>query len=142
MNKEVKALWIAALRSGEYKQGAGRLGYTQDGVTKHCCLGVLCELAVKAGVIETTEVRNTTSCPCGCDGWEDTGLDVKLYAGSKSYLPASVQAWAQIGENGELSKHMSYDSGYNVTWLETLAQVNDTRKFSFGTIADIIEEQF
>jgi len=46
MKLEVKKLWIEALRSGKYEQGRGALN--KDG--KFCCLGVLCDLAVKAGV--------------------------------------------------------------------------------------------
>lgn len=44
MNQEVKTLWIAALRSGEYTQGRGRL---REGNSR-CCLGVLCDLHAKA----------------------------------------------------------------------------------------------
>ncbi len=33
--------WIAALRSGDYKQTIGTL---RDATGSHCCLGVLCEL--------------------------------------------------------------------------------------------------
>lgn len=40
MDQELKAKWTAALRSGEYKQGAGRL--RRD--TGYCCLGVLGEI--------------------------------------------------------------------------------------------------
>lgn len=42
MNEELKAKWITALRSGNYKQGVGRL----RGDDKFCCLGVLCDLVV------------------------------------------------------------------------------------------------
>lgn len=36
-----KRKWVKALRSGEYKQGAGRLYQNDyDGVDKYCCLGV------------------------------------------------------------------------------------------------------
>jgi len=46
MNKENVAKWVAALRSGEYKQGQRALRYEDlTGETRHCCLGVLCELA-------------------------------------------------------------------------------------------------
>lgn len=46
--KRVRRKWIAALRSGEYKQGTGMLRrrhkvYSEDRVG-HCCLGVLCEV--------------------------------------------------------------------------------------------------
>ena len=40
MQKELKERWIAALRSGEYKQGRNYLN--KDGGL--CCLGVLCEV--------------------------------------------------------------------------------------------------
>lgn len=43
MNKEVKAKWLSALRSGEYKQATHFLYDNQkDG---YCCIGVLCDLS-------------------------------------------------------------------------------------------------
>lgn len=41
MNPEIKARWVAALRSGEYKQGRGDLRRESG---EFCCLGVLCDL--------------------------------------------------------------------------------------------------
>lgn len=41
MNAEVKEKWIAALRSGFYKQTGGRLRSPED---SFCCLGVLCDI--------------------------------------------------------------------------------------------------
>jgi hypothetical protein len=41
VNPEVKTKWVAALRSGEYKQGRGLL---RNGAGQYCCLGVLCEI--------------------------------------------------------------------------------------------------
>ena len=38
MNQELKAKWVAALRSGEYKQGQGAMRPTPD---TYCCLAVL-----------------------------------------------------------------------------------------------------
>jgi hypothetical protein len=40
MKKSIKKKWVAALRSGEYEQGTGKL---RDGDT-YCCLGVLCDI--------------------------------------------------------------------------------------------------
>lgn len=45
--------WLEALRSGQYKQGAGRLQKDSDKGTSYCCLGVL-ELVV-AGEVEFYE---------------------------------------------------------------------------------------
>jgi hypothetical protein len=42
MNPEVKARWVAALRSGKYAQGVSYLR-SQHG-PRFCCLGVLCDL--------------------------------------------------------------------------------------------------
>ncbi len=47
MNQKVKELWVKALRSGEYQQGKEHL--RKDG--QYCCLGVLCDLAIKAGLL-------------------------------------------------------------------------------------------
>lgn len=38
MDSEIKALWVEALRSGEYKQGRYML---RSDVQTYCCLGVL-----------------------------------------------------------------------------------------------------
>lgn len=43
MKAEMKTKWLAALRSGKYEQGSGRLR-SIDG-THFCCLGVLADVA-------------------------------------------------------------------------------------------------
>ena len=43
MEKALKAKWIEALRSGQYRQTQARLR-TSDGLG-HCCLGVLCDIS-------------------------------------------------------------------------------------------------
>lgn len=96
MNPEVKAAWVTALRSGEYKQGYGKLSGTEG---HHCCLGVLCDLALKSGEvpmdIEVTETR-------------------VRYDKESAYPPKAVQRWAGIPENpfvGELSLSLRNDQG-------------------------------
>lgn len=44
MNKEIKARWVEALRSGKYKQGKKCLRSESD---TYCCLGVLCDIKQK-----------------------------------------------------------------------------------------------
>lgn len=45
LKPEIKAKWLAALRSGEYKQTQGTLHYRdRQGNDSYCCLGVLCEI--------------------------------------------------------------------------------------------------
>lgn len=49
MMSELKAKWIKTLRSGEYKQGTGKL--KDETLNTFCCLGVLCEVAgLKSGI--------------------------------------------------------------------------------------------
>ncbi len=62
MNKELAKKWVAALRSGEYKQGTGCLK-NLDGT--YCCLGVLAEVAgfgnsieKPTGIIYSFEMEN------------------------------------------------------------------------------------
>jgi hypothetical protein len=45
VKKEIRDKWLAALRSGEYKQTTSVLRRTISGEPKYCCLGVLCEVA-------------------------------------------------------------------------------------------------
>lgn len=58
MPKELKAKWVAALRSGEYKQGIGAMRSADDG---YCCLGVL-EM-VAEGKVETDTFGNSLCYP-------------------------------------------------------------------------------
>ena len=45
MKRDIRDQWIAALRSGEYKQGNGVLHQvSKDGAERFCCLGVLCRV--------------------------------------------------------------------------------------------------
>ena len=40
--KQIKADWLKALRSGDFKRNTAQL--RSDDEKKHCCLGVLCEI--------------------------------------------------------------------------------------------------
>lgn len=51
MDREIKKKWVAALRSGKYKQGFRQLRARrshEDDQLFHCCLGVLAELYCEA----------------------------------------------------------------------------------------------
>lgn len=51
MKQAIKKRWISALKSGKYKQGKKRLAHAG----RHCCLGVLADLAIKDGVCSYSE---------------------------------------------------------------------------------------
>jgi hypothetical protein len=74
MNPTVKAAWLAALRSGEYEQGRGRL---RVGDT-YCCLGVLADLYYSGQ-------------------WERSKkLKMWVAGGKAGYPPTDVREWADL----------------------------------------------
>jgi hypothetical protein len=112
MRADVKAQWVAALRSGEYQQGRGLLHYHDGNADRMCCLGVLSHLAYEAEV---------------CDREADEDGEF-TYSGSNNYLPYPVVDWAGLDT-------------HNPGVLEepkNLANLNDAG-FTFDQIADLIE---
>lgn len=131
MDQEIKAQWVAALRSGEYKQGEGYLNRTHivsvEGETEPvvenrlCCLGVLCELAVKAGVTGVVSEDYDEGTTYG------THND-----SSNTYPPYGVQIWAGL----EVPNPVVYQG----THRNSLSFLNDDGE-TFETIANLIENQ-
>lgn len=110
MNPEIKAKWVAALRSGKYQQGSHQL--KNDDLGTHCCLGVLCELHA-----EETK-----------DEWSvDEEYKDPRYNGKTDVLPAVVMEWAGLEENNPYLND------------QTAAYKND-RGVPFETLATLIEE--
>jgi hypothetical protein len=126
MNPEIKAQWVADLRSGQFEQGRGYLN--MEG--KLCCLGVLCEQAVKAGVIEARPLEHDSA--------------VIVYDGKSDTLPDSVVRWAGLPEGEGVTNPRNPNVEVDDTSV-SLAELNDgengwTRR-TFGQIADLIEDQ-
>lgn len=128
-NVEVMKKWIAALRSGEYKQTDSVL--SRKG--RYCCLGVLCELAVKDGKIPPAEI---------VDG-------MAHYGEQSAYVlpPHEVREWAGVEGNWtvptdgvELSAEALglWDGEDRVP----LSYLNDSIGLSFEEIADQIEKEY
>lgn len=131
MNPDVKAKWLTALRSGEYSQTKGYL-HNAEG---YCCLGVLCDIAVKDGVIESST-----------SDAENYAEGVRIYDGRAELPTDTVAAWAGFGINEfglrELSPTVTaYHPEDGSESAITLSELNDTWGASFETIADLVEEQ-
>ncbi len=110
MNLDIKAQWVAALRSGEYSQGRKILANLgPNGETSYCCLGVLCEIAAKNNIVTKTQ--------------DDENL---WYDQDVVYLPKAVIKWADVPYNG------NFPAG-------DVSKMNDTGK-SFNDIAQFIEQ--
>lgn len=125
MNPDVRARWAAALRSNHFRQGHNKLTVTgADGVTRHCCLGVLCELAREDGV--PLRVRDA-------DTKIIAGRVTRSYDGAVNFPPAAVLRWAELDDRNPSVRHEGR--------TRTLGFLNDELTTSFATIADLIEEQ-
>ena len=114
LNENAKK-WVAALRSGKYKQGRGVL--CRNG--QYCCLGVACEVAEENGVPLIVRVE------------EDFTIS---FDGKTRNLPEGVQSWLglQNSVGGMVARNRDEHS---------LTQMNDSAYFSFDQIADIIESE-
>lgn len=111
MTPELKARWVEALRSGEYKQGKGALkGQDHCGTMRYCCLGVLAEVAGMRGIRDHE--------------WGDDTKFVATYrfGGSSAMLSSDHLASMRLAEPTAVR----------------LAQMNDGGD-SFDKIADKIE---
>ncbi len=73
MKEDIKEKWVAALRSGKYKQGKHRL---KNG-RKYCCLGVLCDIS-------------------GLDEFKNRGDRGEVYLNDIMILPQEVVNWAGL----------------------------------------------
>jgi hypothetical protein len=112
VNKRIKKLWVAALRSGEYKQARGQLRRGDS----FCCLGVLCNLHAQAhpDIAAKQKYRG-------------------VYMSSPAVLPLAVAKWADLkSEFGGIVEIFRFNAG--------LPYHND-RGSTFSEIADAIEAQ-
>lgn len=124
MDPAVKQQWIDALRSGNFEQTTAVLNRDD----KFCCLGVLCELAISAGV-----KVNKSDATCGLVNC-DCSVNVYVYDGQKVYPPESVTAWA-----GLASANPKVPLAAGDHFGAYLSDLNDDGK-DFRFIADVIEK--
>jgi len=94
--KAVKAKWVKALRSGEYKQGIGHLeqqdyNHADEKIdpVKYCCLGVACHI----GLTQRRKPADKNASTCG---------DSKPEVVSTKFLPSKVQDF--LAEKNDDSK--------------------------------------
>lgn len=138
-NQEVMREWVSRLRSGEYTQGNGKLSHQDRTGRKHCCLGVLADMAVEKGLTDKPvtipdRVRSYLT-PSGQVGTEM--VDVFTYEGANTTMPPrGVLEWADVPLGNAAMATLSEELSAN-----RLAYLNDTGK-SFDQIADLIEEQW
>ena len=124
MKEDIKQKWVAALCSGEYEQGRGFLKHFGE----YCCLGVLCDIAAKEGIVSVEEVSGTEENP-----------GVISYDGAWDVLPSSVVEWSGIVTN---TGHIPSGVPTYCGTFTNLAELNDLTKLNFDGLADVIEQRF
>ena len=114
MNREIAERWVEELRSGKWKKAVGHLALRQGVKSfRHCCLGVLCEMAIRDGV--QVEIKD--------DG------DHRCFDEEVGVLPESVMKWAgletargqfkqRIGENA-----LTYINDHSEGWERTIEAI-------------------
>lgn len=103
--------WVAALRSGNYKQGNSWLRVND----LYCCLGVLCDLVNPRA-------------------WERQHNDIIFYHGGKQCFPDS-----DIYDAIATASGVSY--GRIDSLFKELSDLNDEEGLTFNEIADVIERE-
>jgi len=126
LKPEIKELWCAALESETYLQAKGRLR-TETGF---CCLGVLSDLAVKAGVQEW--IYGVTSATDDGDGY---GIPNEGGTPSRGLVHRDIQNWAGLTGGSADDPVVRIDNE-----THRLSALND-QGYDFKTIAQLIREQ-
>ncbi len=116
MHKDVADAWVAALRSGQYRQTTLQL---RD-VDGFCCLGVLCDLHSK----------QTGAGEWSSDGYYNTGEE------TDGVIPTpEVADWAGMYDR---SPSLRPEGGGSAL----ITALNDDDGYDFEQIANLIEEQW
>lgn len=115
--KELKAKWLAALRSGDYKQGKNYLHNSAKDT--FCCLGVLCEVA---------GIPRRDAKLFG-DPVDDYNFAGKFSAGTVYSVPGKF----------EMKNSETGDWPIPEPDRDTLIDLNDNKNWDFQAIANWIE---
>ena len=133
LSPELKGLWCARLRSGEYKQGALVLRNKSD---EYCCLGVLGDiLAEETGYHwEKLSAGNYSL----VDNEDESAFET---AG----LPERIRQLTGIEPLGSFVEGTTVEDHADMKVIDnhrTLSSMNDSGDYSFRDIADFIEKHF
>lgn len=129
MDPAIKAEWVKRLRSGDYEQGKRHLNANG----RYCCLGVLCEIAVEAGIVTKFESGNEIAVITSNN--ETAVIYDRKFSG---ILPPRVVEWSGLESSDPILLRESSEYWTNGM---SLSHVNDMLEFDFKQIADLIERE-
>lgn len=135
MNPTIKEKWVAALKSGRYKQGIGSLK-TGD---QFCCLGVLCDLYAKETGAGQWKLENDLDFGLASEvfatksEFQEYALPQEVVVGWKYALPQEVVEWAGLESADPVI------TIYRIDDEDALSTLNDSG-INFDGIAKLIED--
>lgn len=119
MDQALKSRWVAALRSGEYKQATGVLKSAEG--RGFCCIGVLCDVVAPEG----WETHSHKEAPWNPDSSKEVVSFENPVAGSEQGVTLNADALARFG--------------MSMACLDLLVEFNDSQGKNFSQIADWID---
>jgi hypothetical protein len=104
MNPAVKAKWVAALRSGDYKKGTGKLRDERD---CFCALGVLCNIHAQEHPEIAAQQKSKTS-----------------YMGGAYSINDHIRKWAGISaRHPVVSRIINMNDGYSMSFRKIANEI-------------------
>lgn len=153
VNKDRVQLLVDALRSDNFHQGRDALEYVDDsGITRNCCLGVACRVAMANGV-ELTAVPSKidfTTLDNGANAPKVIFASTRTYGSSVNFASQDTYGSSVNFITPEAIKWFGFDSGDPVIEVKiggkliskTATEANDTHSLSFAEIADGFERTY
>ncbi len=127
MKRAFRDEWVAALRSGEFRQGNNRLETLPNHAgfpSTYCCLGVRCKLDADAGLLVREEGTNLSA---GSGMYAEPGATHEGVWGVGTPAQATQLRWGL--------RNASRDLGI----AGDLVHMNDIQHKSFSEIADYLD---
>lgn len=152
INKERLAKGIAALRSGDFKQGMGSLRQVTGELGReeltYCCLGVFTELALRDGC---PGIRRTETTGYG-QAWFEVFIPAEGCSCSNEECENKSDRWA-LGGNGVLDTHVRGYYGFGqddpevpypgvANDITSASSLNDRLHLNFDQIAQVFEDTY
>ncbi len=98
MKKDIKALWLQMLRSGNYRQTREVLKEVSNtGRTKYCCLGVLTRIPCLPNHDFDEDIGRLSRKELQTSGLTDKAMDQLIYLNDHKKLPFSkIANWIEV----------------------------------------------
>lgn len=131
--------WTAALRSGKYDKGVGRLCKTFGDTQAFCCLGVLLDMA---GVPFTTNDEGERIYPANLRiSVNHPDDDLPFENNNSGLLPAEIAERYGMNSLGWCPAYIKEKDGETTTF-RPITDVNDSPSGTFADVADELDRRY